>query len=888
MNSVKIVGRYELLDPIGYGGMAVVYLARQTDLDRLVALKELRMFAAPDEPGLAERFLREAHMAGKMSHPNIVTVHEYFESGGTPYIAMEYLQRGSLRPWVGRMTIAQIAGVLEGVLAALDHAERGGIVHRDLKPENLLVTEQGQIKVADFGIAKPPRTSTSPLLTATGTTVGTPTYMAPEQAMGNELGPYTDLYSVGVMAYELFVGRVPFDDAETPVAIILRHVNEQIPSAHTVKPDVDPALSEWIDRLLIKDPAGRTQTAEEAWETLEEVVLRLVGSRWRREARLLPTTEQPVVSPLTPAPFTSTDVDTPVPEPTSDGFQSFAWGARPVEPPVAPAEPRVAPVAPVAPAVPVAPVEPVASAAPAVVTPPPQPAPEPLQPAARAEPSQAGVPAGESAFQTFAPGKQRPEHGDGQASLAGAAPAAPAAPPAPARASVEPAPLPTPEPVRPAAVTPAPAPLPTPEPVRPAAVTPAPAPERIGPQADIDARTVMPDVAPQPLAPPSQAPTSPAVRRRRQAALIGVGAAVLATAAGVAVLVGGGGSGSTTSKTPAGSFDLGNGDLALTLPTSWSRRAVPAIPGLHRRKAVGAARAGSAYLAAELVRGAADPSLLPPRLRATQRRGRPKPETITLAGQPAYRYDALGRRGARGSLRVYALLTTEGVATVACGTSVPAAARECDRIAGTLKLASAEALPAGPSKDYSATLKKTFAALGTRVETAKATLGKAATVTAQAAALRQLAAGYTTAAAALRGDRLNPVDAALNEKLMSLLQATAANYGRLGRAVGNSDVAAQAQSEQALRRLHAKVDAARAALARAGYTDKPPRIAVTTVSPPPGRPASPPPVSGSSVTPPPASRPPAAPPPPPVVPTPHKPSPPPPPPPPPASSGGSD
>jgi hypothetical protein len=895
MNSVKIVGRYELLDPIGYGGMAVVYLARQTDLDRMVALKELRMFAAPDEPGLAERFLREAHMAGKMSHPNIVTVHEYFESEGTPYIAMEYLQRGSLRPWVGRMTIAQIAGVLEGVLAALDHAERGGIVHRDLKPENLLVTDQGQIKVADFGIAKPPRTSTSPFLTATGTTVGTPTYMAPEQAMGNELGPYTDLYSVGVMAYELFVGRPPFDETETPVAIILRHVNEQIPLAHTVNPEVDPALSDWIDRLLIKDPAKRTQSAEEAWDALEEVVLRLVGSRWRREARLVPTTEQPVVSPLTPAPFTSTGVETPVPEPASDAFQSFAWGARaatPAEPVVAPdaaAPVARAPVAPVPPApaapvppvpvppvarAPVAPVSPAASApvatdasaGPAVVTPPPQPtSPDPVQPPAPAAPSQPSVAVGGS-FQTFAPAKQRVERADEQAPPAGAAPAPPA-PPTPVRA-------------------PTPLPVPTPAPAVP--VSPAPSPVSIAPQADIGARTVMPDAVAQPLPPPSQASPAPAVHQRRQAALIGAGAAVLAVAAGAVVLLGASGSGNTANKAPAGSFMLDNGDLALTLPTSWSRRTAPAIPGLHRRNAVGAARAGDAYLAAELVRGEADPSLLPAKLLATQRRGRPKPETITLAGQPAYRYDQLGRRGSRGNLRVYALLTTDGVATVACGTSAAAATRDCDRIAGTLKLTSADALPVGPSKDYAATLKKTFTALDAHIKTAKATLAKAPTAAAQAAALRQLAAGYTTAVASLRGGRLNAVDAGLNRKLMSLLQTIASAYGRLERAVAGDDAAGRAQSQQGLKRLQVRVAGAGAALTGAGYTDKPPKIAVTAVSPPRGPAAPPPPPnSGSSVPPPAASRPPAAPPPPPAVPAPRKPTPHPPPPPPP-SSGGSD
>ncbi|MBA3746879.1 MAG: serine/threonine protein kinase, partial [Solirubrobacterales bacterium] len=322
---MKKVGRYELLDPIGYGGMAVVYLARQLDLDRRVALKELRVFQAPDDPALAERFLREARMAGSMSHPNIVTVHEYFKHEGTPYIAMEYLERGSLRPWVGQMTVAQTAGVLEGLLAALDHAERYGVVHRDLKPENLLVTDQGQIKVADFGIAKARTMNTNSFLTAVGTTVGTPTYMAPEQAMAQELGPYTDLYSVGVMAYEMFVGRAPFGETETPMAIILRHVNEQIAPAHTVSPTIDRELSDWIDKLLIKAPSQRMQSAEQAWDELEPIVLRLLGSRWRREARLVTTTEQPAARPLTPAPFTATEHETPVPVAPSDDFDSFAW-----------------------------------------------------------------------------------------------------------------------------------------------------------------------------------------------------------------------------------------------------------------------------------------------------------------------------------------------------------------------------------------------------------------------------------------------------------------------------------------------------------------------------------------------------------------------------------
>jgi serine/threonine protein kinase len=294
------VGGYELLRELGRGGMATVYLARQIDLDRLVALKELDALRMSD-PGFAKRFLREARLAGSLSHPNIVTVYDYFGYDGTPYIAMEYLERGSLRPYVGRMTLAQVGGVLEAVLAGLAHAEQRDVVHRDLKPENLLVTGDGRVKIADFGIAKATnKLQTGPALTSMGVAVGTPNYMAPEQAMAQGVGPWTDLYSVGIMAFEFFVGLTPFGDTMEPVGVLLRQVNETIPPVKELDPGIDPGLSEWIERMVAKEPAGRPQSAGAAWDELEERFLALLGPRWRREA-WLPTLTGFTAAPPGPA-----------------------------------------------------------------------------------------------------------------------------------------------------------------------------------------------------------------------------------------------------------------------------------------------------------------------------------------------------------------------------------------------------------------------------------------------------------------------------------------------------------------------------------------------------------------------------------------------------------
>ncbi|HEX4733060.1 MAG TPA: serine/threonine-protein kinase [Thermoleophilaceae bacterium] len=290
----RTVAGYEVLQKLGEGGMADVYLARQIELDRLVALKELRALRGSDT-ALAKRFLREARMAGSLSHPNIVTVYDYIVSEDTPFIAMEYMERGSLRPWVGRMSLAQVGGVFEGVLGGLAYAGARGIVHRDIKPENVMIGSDGRVKIADFGIAKARDTfQTTTALTADGTALGTPNYMAPEQAAAEDVTPRTDLYAVGVMAFEMFVGRPPFADTPSPLVVLMRHVQDQVPRVTDINPAIDPRIADWIAWLTAKEPAARPASGSDAWESFEEILVSLLGPRWQRSARLLPGQVAPV------------------------------------------------------------------------------------------------------------------------------------------------------------------------------------------------------------------------------------------------------------------------------------------------------------------------------------------------------------------------------------------------------------------------------------------------------------------------------------------------------------------------------------------------------------------------------------------------------------------
>jgi hypothetical protein len=159
-------------------------------------------------------------------------------------------------------------------------------VHRDLKPENLMVTDQGRTKIADFGIAKATSAAQTTNLTTAGSTLGTPRYMAPERALGQQVGPRSDLYSVGVIAFELLVGRTPFYDTEEPMAVLLRQINDPIPRVDALVTDVDPALADWVAHLVVKTPEDRTPTAQAAFDDLDEILIDRLGPRWTRSAPL--------------------------------------------------------------------------------------------------------------------------------------------------------------------------------------------------------------------------------------------------------------------------------------------------------------------------------------------------------------------------------------------------------------------------------------------------------------------------------------------------------------------------------------------------------------------------------------------------------------------------
>ncbi len=259
----KQFGAYRIVAPLGEGGMAAVYKAFQPGIDRYVAIKVLPRHLAND-PQFIGRFEQEAKVLAKLQHPHILPIHDYGEAEGFTYIVMPLIDGGDLTDLLQRkqFTPAEIEQVISQVGDALDYAHSLGVVHRDIKPSNILVDHRGNCLLTDFGIAKLVEGAASDKLTATGHVVGTPSYMSPEQGYGKPLDSRSDIYSLGVILYEMATGRVPFR-AETPMAVVIKHMNAPLPPPREFNPNLPNGLERVILKAMAKNPNDRYPTAGE-------------------------------------------------------------------------------------------------------------------------------------------------------------------------------------------------------------------------------------------------------------------------------------------------------------------------------------------------------------------------------------------------------------------------------------------------------------------------------------------------------------------------------------------------------------------------------------------------------------------------------------------------
>jgi serine/threonine protein kinase len=276
-NRTPVIGtllneRFRLEEKIGSGGMSTVYRAWDPTLERWVAIKLMHRDIS-EEPDQLERFRREARAVARLSHPHVVTVIDFGEDDGTPYIVLEYVEGETLKERIkrmGRLPVAEAVAYGIEIGRALTCAHEAQLVHRDVKPQNVLIDMEGRAKVTDFGIARSLEVDAAGL-TADGRVLGTTDYVSPEQALGKQVTEQSDVYSLGIVMFEMLTGEVPFR-AESQVAVAMKHVKEPLPDVQRIRPEASATLASVVEHATAKELGNRYATAEDLTEDLEEVL----------------------------------------------------------------------------------------------------------------------------------------------------------------------------------------------------------------------------------------------------------------------------------------------------------------------------------------------------------------------------------------------------------------------------------------------------------------------------------------------------------------------------------------------------------------------------------------------------------------------------------------